>query len=400
MSKKILFVTYGGGHVNMVIPTVKCLEKRGAWEITVMGLTSARKILTKQGIQSIGFTDLITDSDQSILRLGEKLARLHYQPDVGVSYDESVAYLGLSYSDLITRKGEEQAEKELALKGRRAFLPLEPMERLIKKILPDIVVATNSPRSEEAAIRVAQKHGIPALCMVDMLGTDWPDSAILQNDFATKIAVFSSHIKEHLIVRGRNPETIVITGNPAFDKLADNFYAIEAKKFKKPEWENKKLILWASQIVPEKNLNNEILKKLTEISLKNKDWQFLYRPHPNEIPLMLPNEIEICPQNIETAAALHAVDLVLVISTTVGLEAALLGKNIVQIMLSEFSCLAPYENMGISLPIFKLDNLEEAIKQLTTKSPESANIAKARLQLPKVGDASKNMCELIEELAR
>ena len=55
---KILFVTYGGGHVNMVIPVVKEVEKEG-FTFTVLGLTTAGKSLEDAGLRYKTFKDYV-----------------------------------------------------------------------------------------------------------------------------------------------------------------------------------------------------------------------------------------------------------------------------------------------------------------------------------------------------
>ena len=40
--RKVLFVCYGGGHVRMVLPVVRELQRRGGFQPLILGLTSAR----------------------------------------------------------------------------------------------------------------------------------------------------------------------------------------------------------------------------------------------------------------------------------------------------------------------------------------------------------------------
>ena len=398
--KKALFVTYGGGHVNMVIPVVKELKARGGWEITVMGLTGAHEKLKENSIPSLRYLDLVEASDSEALKLGKELALTHHNPSSSMSYEESVAYLGLSYFDLITRLGLEKASSEVRRIGRRAFLPLEPMNRLLAKVKPDIVIATNSPRSEEASIRVAKTFDIPSLCMVDLLGTDWEFPAVLDNTFATKIAVMSEYVRDHLVAKGRRPESIALTGNPAFDQLCNEQLLEDSKLFKIPKWNSKVLILWASQELPEKGLREKILKQLTSISLKNPSYKILYRPHPSEAILKIEDDsdIEILSSKINMATVLHAVDIVIVASSTVGMEAALIGKPVIQIMLSKFSTLAPYYDMGIAIPAFDLNELNNILNEIVNRSKRVIAMERCIAKLPKIGKASDNVCDVIESL--
>jgi len=156
MKKTLLFVAYGGGHINALLPVIRVLSKIPDYNIEVLGLTTAAAILEKEGIPYFGFRHLITEDDKSALSWGEKLAKdTNHQ---SVTHEETVAYLGLSYMDLINRLEKDEAERLYAEKDRKAFLPLSVTEKLFEKIRPDLVVATSAPRTEQAAILAAQKN--------------------------------------------------------------------------------------------------------------------------------------------------------------------------------------------------------------------------------------------------
>ena len=64
-NKKIVFVTYGGGHVNMLVPVIKELQKQDNLELIVLGLTTAGSVLKNNNIPYIGFKDLLKDNDDA-----------------------------------------------------------------------------------------------------------------------------------------------------------------------------------------------------------------------------------------------------------------------------------------------------------------------------------------------
>jgi hypothetical protein len=68
---------------------------------------------------------------------------------------ETVAYLGLSMADLIADVGPEEAELAYRQFGRQAFLPVRTLDRILRQVAPDLVVCTNSPRAERAAVLAA-----------------------------------------------------------------------------------------------------------------------------------------------------------------------------------------------------------------------------------------------------
>ena len=164
--KKIVFVTYGGGHVNMLVPVIKELQRHDNLELVVLGLTTAGLVLKNNNIPYIGFKDLLNDNDYA-LKWGKKLVRKNDAHNL-VSYKESVAYMGLSYVDLENEYGKEMAAKLYSEKGRQVFNPMNTIRRFLEEESPDLLVATNSPRAERAAINVARELGIASVCLIDL----------------------------------------------------------------------------------------------------------------------------------------------------------------------------------------------------------------------------------------
>src|SRR5262245_36054585 len=197
---KALFVTYGGGHVNMVIPTVRELERRGGWDVSVLGLTTARLALRAAGISAFGFADLVAAGDVDVLTLGRELLAGNHAADKGVEERESIAYLGLCYADLRERLGPGEAARLYAERGRQGFLPIGPLRGLLEREAPDVVVATSSPRAERAALLAARELGIPAVLMIDLFGLEW--DFLEDPDYADRVLVISEWTKRRFAERG------------------------------------------------------------------------------------------------------------------------------------------------------------------------------------------------------
>ena len=105
MTRKVLFVTYGGGHVSMVLPVIKQLRLLAPdIECVLLALTTAYATAIKVGEKPVGYKDWLhlVDAKQALF-LGEALLGVNTSPDV--SREESVAYLGINYLDLIAQHG-------------------------------------------------------------------------------------------------------------------------------------------------------------------------------------------------------------------------------------------------------------------------------------------------------
>lgn len=170
MTKTVLFVTYGSGHAAMTAQVIRALKEYPDIRIELLALTLAGPYFKRQGYPYQGFKDFILPSDYDALAWGKKLSAQFHQPETGIEEEEAIAYLGLSYWDLVERLGETEAAHLWEEKKRNAFFPISVLERVLDRIKPDIVVTTNSPRAEYAAQVAANQRGIATLAMVDLYG--------------------------------------------------------------------------------------------------------------------------------------------------------------------------------------------------------------------------------------
>ncbi len=368
---KIFLVSYGGGHVAMLAPVAKKLEERGH-EVVFLALTTARQYLEKQGITSIGFKDLLFLAEENSLEIGKKLAEA-VPENSAVTPEETAAYLGISYSDLIAEKGKDEAEKLYAERQRQAFLPVRTLKKALEHYQPDVVVATNSPRSERAAIMAAGELGVPSVCVVDLFATvekEW----IGVSGFAKRICVLNQVVKEMFIGCGRNDAEVVVTGNPSFDVLlTDSAYNSGQEMRAGRGWNDGKVnILFASQPEPEKHpfndrtgnvlLPDEIENALRAFVTENDGYRLIIRYHPSQTKVFKPQEnVELSTREEAISTVLHAVDLVITITSTVAVEAKIIGKPVITIDRSIFTEDANYTAMGISLGVKELEDLPAAI---------------------------------------
>lgn len=371
---RILFVTYGGGHVRMVIPVVRALQRRGGVAIDVLGLTTAFPMLAAQGIPAFGFSDLVTGGDAQALAWGRELAAGHASRLVTAT--ETEAYLGLSFAELAQARGIDGARAELARLGRGAFLPVGVMQRAFARVQPDVVVATNSPRAEQAAILAARAAGIPALCMVDLFAIE-EIKYVGQPGYADRICVLNEQVRDRFLAHGRNRDEIVVTGNPAFDALGHPEMASRGQSLRK-RLGGDKVILFVSQPEPlrhritgvpgDPQLPRHVQRAVEAARRAHPSWRLLVRPHPSEDPsaFSVGEGAELSPPGQPLAEVLHACDAVVCLNSTVGYEAALLGKPLVHVPLSIYWEEADYSGMGLALPVRDLSQMEMALNSVLT----------------------------------
>lgn len=396
---KILFVTYGGGHVRMMLPVIRSLLDQGGLSIEVLALTTARDYLARHGIKSKGFRDLVTEADGQALAWGRALMDGQTHPSVEAA--ESEAYLGLSYAELVEDRGLEGARQAFGHRGRAAFNPVRVLGRALRQLAPDLVVATSSPRAEAAALRAARTHGIPAICLVDLFALE-ELKYISQPGYADRICVLDEHVLARFLAAGRAGHEVVATGNPAFDSLADPALARQAAQWLASQpWRARKKILWVSQPEParhritgepgDEGLPRRVFEAMSQLAARRPDWHLIVRPHPSEDAAGFrpgPN-VSISTQQEPLHMLLHAVNAVVCMTSTVGYEAALLGKPLIHLPLSVYRDEADYTQMGLALRCDTLEGLERALNSILLGEWTPS------LRLAPAGDATRAVCRVI-----
>jgi hypothetical protein len=369
--KKVFFVSYGGGHIRMVVPVAEALRATGRYEPVVLALTTAAPVAREAGLATLQIKDFVTPQDELALAQGRRLlAGLS-----GVVQDpaESAAYLGLSYADLVEAHGAEQAQALYARLGRQAFLPQCMLERILRRVAPDLVVVTNSPRAERAAVLAARSLGIPSVCLVDLFALDevqWIGSP----DYADRVCVLNEAVRDFLLHAGRAPGQIVVTGNPAFDALFDPLVQREGRELREARgWRDKHVVLWASQVEPaihpfngqpgNPRLPAQVLEALVRWALARSDVVLCLRARPGETIVGVPNDPRVCltGQDWRLPPLLHATDMVVTLNSTVGLEGHLVGARLIQVLGSVFDSAMPLKAYGISDESVPLPELQATL---------------------------------------
>ncbi len=380
--KKILFVAYGGGHVNMVLPVVQSLLAQGRHEVLVLGLTTAGSVLARAGVPHIGFRDLATADDAAALAHGNRLSE-GVNSDL-VPREETVAYMGLSYADLEAEHGTAAAAAIYAERGRHAFLPTRTLKRLLASYAPDLVVATNSPRAERAALLAARELGIASLCLLDLYPP--ADGQWFKEDgYGSKICVLSSNVKDILVGLGRSADSIVVTGNPAFDRHytfvpTDEVAALRA---------GQPVVGYASNILPgrpEGGLQLEVFERL-RARCAVQGYTLAVRQHPNEARWRdLGGAVDCNGMPIE--AYLSALDMLVTFPSTIALEAQIHGVRVGLLDFTSLSEACAYLFNG-DVDAFKT---VEALDDLVVVRRAGD------LELSRTTSATANVCETIENI--
>lgn len=369
----VLIVTYGGGHVALIVPIARRLIELG-YNVLIIAATTAAKSLEREGLKFVRFLDFHQAGSIDVQNWGTELLQTTSTNNL-VDDEESIAYLGLNFKELVGKYGEKEAKELYAKHGRQAFLPVELFKTWLSYINPQLVMTTNSPRSERAAILAAGALNIPSICCVDLFCIDeiaW----IGAPKYADKVCVLDGEVRELLLSHGRGEEEVIVTGNPAFDRL----FSQEAERMgsllriQHDPTRRLKTILFASQVEPhahpfnpniygDPSLPLNIEDTLKAFVSETEGFQLIVRPHPSETRILPKNEekIKYLPTNIPIENLLHAVDIVVIMTSTVGLQAHLLGKPVIVVAKSIFSRAMHFKNRDGIIEIAELSDIPSAV---------------------------------------
>ena len=345
--KKIFFVTYGGGHVNIIDLVVEKLLKNNNIEVKILALTTAYNSIIDKYSEAIvksvlDYSFLFEDIQDEVHKYGTLLLNDNYNEKSKISKEEIIIYLGLSFFYLVDDFGYDKAIKLYNTKKRQAFLPTKVLEKILKHEKSDVVVATTSPRFEYAAILAGNILNIQTIQILDLFDHIYPLPA------AKHLVVMNESVKKGLINQGLINNKYHILGQPAIENTVNSVSKINIQKsLKKLNVNNENRFLFlATQRLISVNKENEVLKfmnyeltydvlfpileKISDIYNLNT----IIRLHPNENIkdyekyfdrfkfLKYTNDI----LSLEECLAIS--DIVLVESSTVALEAIACNKKV------------------------------------------------------------------------
>lgn len=343
---KILFVAYGGGHIAMILPVIQALRNlQPDVQCVLLALTTGHARAVLAGEQPLGYRDFLHLCDpEAAAHWGRQLHMGNTSPDV--TEEESIAYLGINYVDLVVQHGDTGAAALYAKNGRYGFLPLNFMRRLLDEVRPDAVVSTNSPRSEQAALDVAIERGVPSVGMVDLFGLD-SDTYVWRSSKPQYTCVLAKSVRTRLLARGFAPDGVRVTGNPAFDGLFKPETQVQARAFLELKgWQDKRVILNAGAWEPMSHPNTNIpagrsfpiaIEAILRRYVQSRpDTALVLRYHPGDwfkYPRVEdePRVHFSVPPLEPIQPLLLASSVITTTNSTVGLEGAVAGKPVISI---------------------------------------------------------------------
>jgi len=376
MKKNILLVCYGGGHVKIIEKLYHTLKSD--FSVVIIALTSARNYLKSKNIPFVSFSDFPEFITQRERDYGKALSECLDVLDL----EETIAYMGVNYTELLDTFGEINGRNKYQNEGRNSFYPIKFMAKVFDLINPSLVITTNSPRAERAALFVAKEKCIPSICVVDNLWIGGGALDVAEQKLATKICVLSEGVKQELIEATTFPEEdIIVTGSPVFDLI----------KFRRSEWKARKLtrkkvnLLYADGPLPpesprfpgviaDPDLGKCVRHQLNKLGAAG-EVNIIFRPHPNQdLKYSEYENVVVSTQEQDLHDLLIDVDIIVTSVSTVGLEGYLLGAKLVTLENTVYRKVASYERIGLSVGVEKAEDLISTIDNVINSSHDSPNV--------------------------
>lgn len=291
---KVMFVSYGGGHINIINEVIRGIIKNKDIDFKLLALTTAYdksvSLFSKKYIKKISdYKDLFKKDIEKINYYGSLILEDNYNASSGISKEDTLIYLGLSMFELVQTHGEQKAFDLYNKKKRQAFLPIKTMKKILEYEDISLVVTTTSPRFEEASLTAANELGIETIQILDLFGELYPLPK------ANHIVCMNSYISESLKRQGLIKNKYYYFGQPAIEKTVKNILSIDKVIIKnKLELNSNKTLLYATQkpniynedfsyydFAGYETINDNIFS-IFEFLYEKYNINILVRLHPNE----------------------------------------------------------------------------------------------------------------------
>ena len=379
--KKVFVASYGGAHSQALIPIVEHLNNDELWNVEILGLTYAHRDFYEAGfVETWDFDSILRAASpryEQLIEIGDKILPSGFDPTVG--YENTRAYYGSGFLDLVDKEGMETGTAKFLELERKSFFPIQTAEEVLAFISPDIVVTTNSPRMERAIVVAARNQGLPVIIVVPTFLSfelEW----LGDDKYGTHVCVFNDAVKRVLENYGRK-KCISVTGNPHYHRFVTR--AIGQQHVHNPNPAVVKVLYLAQQEIhpmglEADRLNPNMLCMDVLAELKSLEDQGIceaaVRFHPKQVASMANVEvpIRVVPSNIPLADVVSEFDMVVSVNSSAAIECQLLGLPVLELMWSIKAGTVPFGEIGPHLQLHSLNALGPAIQRFGSRDKVGA----------------------------
>ncbi len=329
---RIMFVTYGAGHADIVAHLLPAIAEQGLPEPVVLALTTAPLRLSGSACTLRRCADYLTmDGYEEALSKGATLAKGFWSEESDVSWEETCAYLGVSMCDLERKEGKDAAQGLYEKIGRKAFCPVSFMTRVLEQEQPDIVVTTCHVRMERAATIAARRLGIRSVLIEDLLGYSllglYPygeaGSLISDIEWPDMVVVVNAAVKDIVVRNGFPGHRVMPLGQPVFSEWKAQYASAPPLDLFGKDVSAKPLVTYMT--TPQEEILHTQSDIWIALSRRRPDLNFAIKLHPSTAEKDYRSRYGPFPDNLRVLSkepvlnVVKASDLVVLFRSTVGM---------------------------------------------------------------------------------
>jgi len=256
---------------------------------------------------------------------------------------------------------------------------IDELERMFEKKRPNAVILwTDRVAFERATVLVARKHGVKSIVLQHgiianpVFEKNWMIGYL--PIMADVLVVWSQKAKELLVKNGASASKIVVTGNPNFDTILKRKYSPEKLKAR-IGCGNRRLVTFAGGIAMPGNDPATSVSLLLDLVKELPGCFLAIRPHPSDNTVfeklvaekgMRGNAAVLRNRDCGLYELFNASSVVLMHGSTVGLEAMVLGKPVIDFDLNELSKEETFYPKGAVLQARSKKECGKAIETILT----------------------------------
>tara|TARA_R110002012_G_scaffold47399_1_gene124214 strand:- start:21710 stop:22969 length:1260 start_codon:yes stop_codon:yes gene_type:complete len=381
--RRILFVTYGGGHVEIVSHLLTALAERNMPKPAVLALTAALARLKGGYCEMRRCADYLPiEGYEEAWEKGANLAHTVWTEGSVVTWEETCAYLGISICDLERSEGKKAAQALYAQYGRKAFCPVHFMQEVLKREQPDILVTTCHVRMERAAIIAARNLGVRSVLIEDLLGYSLlgeypygqPGNLIDRAEWPDRVVSLNGAVKQIIEENGYPGNRVLPLGQPVFSNWRAEYDFVEPPALFEGTG-TKPVVTWMCAGSSEYYIPQSVI--WLDIARRRRDLNFVIKLHPSNSTSDFIQAYGPFPENLRVLSeepALNIVkasDLVVIFRSTVGMLCMMMAKPMIVWDTTGMPEVLPYVASGAAEPARRDDELEPLIDKILQERGES-----------------------------
>ena len=385
--KKILFFVSTRNHFVNALPVIRMLQKKN--DVIIRNLCMDLFVIGKKAVVSklfmragISHNHLQQYANLSLLKKvfeGYKhINRCQRLVEGNLSSLETVKLRGINLTPLLTDYIIFLIKYDL----QYLIYYVELIREMLDKEKPDMVaLLCEFNRDSRALIRFSKERKIPLYYIEHSIIYDGPLTRGLDSDY---MAVEGLALKERLERYGIPAEKLIVTGRPVYDEIIETKNRIDTSLFERFGLDKtKKIVLLATNPYGEDNARKLVSAVVNSIN-KFDELQLIIKPHPRESVDFYQGVLdELNFKNgkaigFDTFELIKISELVMVVTSTVGLEAMLCNKPVISINLFNLPEAVPYVKSGAAIGVFQEDKVADAIRTVLYNDVAKARLAEAR----------------------